>query len=47
MPSHYSTLENNGFRAYADYMAEPAFHDALARLIDDAKHASPIAIIAP
>jgi uncharacterized protein (DUF488 family) len=32
-----------GFRAYADYMDEPAFRDALARLIDDANHAGPIA----
>lgn len=44
-PSRHPALENPGFRAYADYMDELPFHDALARLIDDAKHMGPIAII--
>lgn len=44
-PSRHPALENPGFRAYADYMDEPPFQDALARLIDTAKHAGHIAIM--
>ncbi len=44
-PSRHPALENPGFRAYADYMDELPFQDALACLIDDAKHLDPIAIM--
>ena len=44
-PSRHPALEDPGFRAYGDYMDEPAFEQALARLIEDAASIGPLAIM--
>jgi uncharacterized protein (DUF488 family) len=44
-PSRHPALEDPGFRGYADYMDEPAFAQALARLLDQARHGGPLAIM--
>jgi uncharacterized protein (DUF488 family) len=43
--SRHPALEHEAFRAYADYMDEPAFQETLARLIAEAGHAPPLAIM--
>jgi uncharacterized protein (DUF488 family) len=44
-PSRHPALEDEGFQAYADYMDELAFEDALLCLIDDAKRGGPLAVM--
>ena len=44
-PSRHPALEDPGFRAYADYMDEPAFDEALAHLMEDAERRGPIALM--
>ncbi|WP_272424415.1 DUF488 domain-containing protein [Polyangium jinanense] len=44
-PSRHPALEDEGFRAYADYMDEPAFEDALEHLVGDAQQGGPLAVM--